>query len=182
MTSIGPEEGLLVLQMDCRNCSRGKGSLNDGTCFSAVVDAFADGMATDVIVLSGRNETRYSGPTVEMIAMVAEMRRGLGRLSIGVPGTKEGRDRAKSGVKDKDCDGCPAKTSTLFAGLSTGLAKGVGPYYGELRGAAARIEASLFEGPCRECAKAAMDDLHFLAIQYETLVRFVVKEGFSVVF
>lgn len=167
--------------MDCRNCSRGKGSLNDGTCFSAVVDAFADGMATDIIVLSGRNETCYSGPTVEMVAMVAEMRRGLERLSSRMLVTAEGKGSARTGAKDKDCNGCPAEPSTLFARLSSGLAKGVGPYYGELRGAAASIETSALVGPCKECAKAAMDDLHFLAIQYETLVKFVVKEGFSVV-
>ena len=167
--------------MDCRNCSRGKGSLNDGTCFSAVVDAFADGMATDIIVLSGRNETCYSGPTVEMVAMVAEMRRGLGRLSGRILGTLDGKGSARTVAKDKDCNGCPAEPSTLFAGLSAGLAKGVGPYYGELRGAAARIETSALDGPCKECAKAAMDDLHFLVTQYETLVKFVVKEGFSVV-
>lgn len=155
--------------------------MNDGVCFSAVVDAFADGMATDIIVLSGRNETCYSGPTVDMVAMVAEMRRGLGRLSNRTLGSEDGKGSARAGAKEKDCDGCPAEPSALLAGLSSGLEKGVGPYYGELRGAAARIEASALESACKECARATMDDLHFLAIQYETLVKFVVKEGFSVV-
>lgn len=161
--------------MDCRSCPRGKGTLNDGLCFGGVVDAFSEGMVTDAIVLSGRNETRYSGPSVEMVAMVAEMKRGLGRLILREPTAGKGR------AEGNDCDGCSAEPSVLFGRLVSGLEKGVGPYYEELRAAAARLEASAVDDDCKQCTMAAMDDLHFLAVQYEDLVRFVVREGFSIV-
>jgi hypothetical protein len=172
-SSIKHEEGRLVLHMECRTCDRGRGSLNDGVCFNGVVGAIAEGMATDVILLSGRNETQYSGPTVEMVRMVSEMRRGLMRLSARRP---EGQ-----GKKGRACKECPADPDALFGDLSAELSKGVGPFYEALRWAAERVEGSSFDGPCTDCARSTMDDLHFLAVQYEDFVRFVLREGFSVV-
>jgi hypothetical protein len=161
----------LKLVADCRSCKDGKGDLDQGRCFSGILEAWSSGLGADTVVLSGTIEAQYSGPAVGLIQRFSE-------IIIELEGL--GRRRTEKG---KQCEKCTVSPSRIFNGLRSKIVKDVDGFYIGHRDVAARIwNASFHDKVCATCLKATKDDMSFMHNRFEELLRFSLKEGFSIVF
>lgn len=160
----------LKLVADCRSCEKGKADLDEDVCFGGILEAWGQGLGADTIVLSGTIETQYSGSAVELIDQMSGLLAELHRLS------------KKRHPKDKLCERCKVSPSVIFGGLESGLKKDLSDFYMGYRAVATKIsDASFHDRACADCLASTKDDLNFFQARFEDLLRFIIREGFSIV-
>jgi hypothetical protein len=134
-------------------------------------------MTPDSIVLSGTVEKQYSGKALEVLSRMAELMAELERLSRRDPTAVEGaKDAAKR------CGKCILAPSKVFADLPVLLKKDMVGFYKEFRDRSVKVSDAQFnEALCVKCLASTKDDTAFVLDRFEGFLRFVVKEGFSIV-
>jgi len=166
----------LRLVADCRACKNGKGDLEDAPCLSGILEAWTSGMAPDSVVLSGTVERQYSGKALEVLSRMSSLMVELDRLSR--------RDHPSEASKDvaKRCVKCALAPSKVFGGLALKLRTDPVDFYKEFRDRAVRVsDAGFNEEVCAKCLASTKDDCGFVLDRFEGFLRYVVKEGFSIV-
>lgn len=167
----------LKLVADCRPCKDGKGDLEDASCLAGILEAWTSGMTPDSIVLSGTVEKQYSGKALEVLSRMAELMAELDRLSRRGPPVGDGaKDVAKR------CGKCILGPSKVFTDLPPLLRKDIVGFYKEFRDRAVKVSDAQFnDALCVKCLASTKDDVGFVLDRFEGFLRFVVKEGFSIV-
>ena len=161
---------------DCRGCKVGKGELEDAACLAGILEAWTSGIAPDSIVLSGTVERQYSGKALEVLVRMSALMAELDRLSKRGPPQGTSRDVAKR------CAKCTMAPPKAFGGLGPMLGTDVVGFYKDLRDRAVRISDAQFNDEvCAKCLAGTKDDMGFVLDRFEGFLRYVVKEGFSIV-
>lgn len=166
----------LRLVADCRACKEGKGDLEDPACLSGILEAWASGMAPDSIVLSSTVERQYSGKALEVLGRMSGLMTELERLS------RRGQPAGMSKDASKRCAKCALAPARVFGDLAARLRKDPVDFYKEFRERAVKVsDAEFNDEACSKCLASTKDDSGFVLDRFEDFLRYVVKEGFSIV-
>lgn len=170
----------LKLVADCRSCKDGKGDLDDPVCLSGVLEGWTSGLGADSIVLSGTLETQYSSRTIEVLRRLADLHADLTRMAARAvpPAGKAGSMKEQR----RRCGRCRLAPSAVFPDLAKGLVSDLEAFYEGFRKVAVTVaDASFNDRTCASCLEATKDDVAFVFERFEGFVRYIIKEGFSIV-
>lgn len=171
--TIKTEDDILMMKISCKECSQR--DLKDRNCFSALLRAFANEPNVQKIVLDNIVQTEYYGKALSILKGITSLSYEMRQLSLRVPSTPSGKIPSR-------CAECRFHPKKVFSNLNEVFLRDVGCFYSVFHDLTVRLyEEEAVDYTCGECMLATREDFDYIYSRFETLLRDIVKEGFSVV-
>jgi hypothetical protein len=163
------ERGSVSAVFDCKVCG-GPADLSSEICWGGILSSLRGMGDLDAIILSGFNETEYSGSGLEALSKYRRLARSAERLAGKEPPSQ-----------DKRCLSCAVNPRAVFSGCAAGLAHGPRSGHAALVAAGGKLLAAERSPACKACVEASCEDLAYLWKEFESLSTEVVREAFGIV-
>ncbi|MEW5761474.1 MAG: hypothetical protein AB1779_11990 [Candidatus Thermoplasmatota archaeon] len=181
--SLGYEGREIRMVAACKECG-GKSSLKEEECFKKILNSFANEFGVDNVILSHYIQVQYHGGAIELMKKMLQISNELNHLSSREPTTEYAALIKNKGEQVKKCSKCSLYPQSLFLSLREAFITDIVKFYElfqeKVREAGA-LYASQLPEPCRTCINVTGGDLGFLYNRFESVVKYIIKEGFSII-
>ena len=167
------DESTVTMKILCKEC--GHRELKDRNCFSSLLRAFANETGVDKIVISNHVETAYFGKALSILKGITALSYEMRQLSLRIPSTPSGKIPPR-------CAECKFHPKKIFTQINEQFLSDVGLFYSLFHDITVQLhEEKAIDYTCGECLTATREDFDYIYPRFETLLREIIKEGYTIV-
>lgn len=161
----------------CIECP-GYHSLENDECLLRVLQAVANELKVESVILSHYTDVEYFGPATELLKQMVQFMSQLDNFAIRDP-VREYFDYLPEKDKKKlGCKTCAFNPQRIFSDLKSSFINDLGKYYQDYYHTLNRIGLTpQSQAECTECTLSTIEDLAYLFELFDNLIKYIRRVG-----